>query len=312
MCTRRPSGPGWISSISPMICSKRPSLRPVGDLRVPAAAVRRRPLEDAAEELHPLVEVECLEGVDPERLEEAARGVQVLLVRRRVADERDALRADVDRVRPLVDRGDPRADHDVAPVGVVRLRRVGLDDPVGEGGILPRLREHGRIGQRAVAAGEHDVLRAADELRVLVEEDEVRRVAVSGIGALEPADLRVVAVVVPAEPPRDDVRHAQDVRDAGVVLPPGGADQRAEAPARPGLELCERGPVGRQEVRLGLRPQNRLAEVERELLVRLDRVVARPVDRDLLRAEAEVDRGRVDDQRAETVADDCDRRVTRR
>ena len=89
------------------------------------------------------------------------------------------------------------------------------------------------------------------------------------------------------------------------------ADQRAEAPARPGLELRERGPVGRQEVRLGFRAQDRLAEVERELLVRLDRVVARPVDRDLLRAEAEVDRGRVDDQRAETVADDCDRRVTR-
>ena len=37
-----------------------------------------------------------------------------------------------------------------------------------------------------MAAGEHDVPRAADELRVLVEEDEVRRVAVPRIGTLEP------------------------------------------------------------------------------------------------------------------------------
>src|SRR5205823_1303904 len=65
------------------------------DLRVPAAPGRRGSLEDAAEELDALVEVERLIRVDAERLEEAARRVQVLLVRHRVADERDALRADV-------------------------------------------------------------------------------------------------------------------------------------------------------------------------------------------------------------------------
>ena len=143
-CTRRPSGPGLISSISPMICSKRPSSRPGRDPRLPAAAVRRGALEDPAEELDPLVEVEVLERVDPERLEEAARRVQILLVRRRVAHERDALRPDVDRVRPLVDRRDPGADDDVAAARVVLLRRVRLHDPVGERGILARLREHGR------------------------------------------------------------------------------------------------------------------------------------------------------------------------
>ena len=63
----------------------------LSDLRVPAAALRRGALEDAAEELDALVEVERLEGVDAERLEEAARRVQVLLVGGRVADERDAL-----------------------------------------------------------------------------------------------------------------------------------------------------------------------------------------------------------------------------
>src|SRR5213076_1241560 len=77
------------------------------DLRVPAAALRGGALEDAAEKLDPRVEVERVERVDPERLEEAARRVQVLLVRARVADERDALRAHVDHVRPFVDRGDP-------------------------------------------------------------------------------------------------------------------------------------------------------------------------------------------------------------
>ena len=78
---------------------------------------------------------------------------------------------------------------------------------------------------------------------------------------------------------------------------------------RPGVELGERRPVGGQEVRLGLRAQHGLAEVVGELLVGADRVVGRPVDRDLLGLEAEVDRGGVDDQRAEAVADDGERRV---
>ena len=278
------------------------------DPLLPAAPRRRRALEDPAEELDALVEAERLERVDAERLEEAARRVQVLLVGDRVADQGDDLRADVERVRPLVHRRDARADHDVAPALVVLLRRVGLDDPVGEHRVLARLGEHRRERQRAVARREHHVLRAPDEVRVLVVEDEVRLAPVH-VPALQPADLRRVAVVVPAELVVDDLGLGHDVRHAGVVLPARGAEQRCRAPPRPRLELGEGRPVGREEVRLRLGAEDRLAEVERELLVRLDRVVARPVDRDLLRPEAEVDGGRVDDERAEPVAHDRDRRV---
>ena len=66
--------------------------------RSPAAIFASQPrrdgdgaLEDLAEELDALVEVELLERVDAERLEEAARRVQVLLVGRRVAEQRDHL-----------------------------------------------------------------------------------------------------------------------------------------------------------------------------------------------------------------------------
>ena len=247
---------------------------PGSDPCLPAAAVRRGALEDPAEELDSLVEVEVLERVDPERLEEAPRRVQILLVRSRVAHERDALRPHVDRVRPLVDGGDARADDDVAAAGVVLLRRVRLDDSVGERRILTRLREHGREGEGAVAAGDHHVLGAAGEVRVLVEEDEVRRVAVRRGGALQPADLRRIALVVPAQLAGDDVRLGHDVRDARVVAAARRAEQRLDAPARPRLELGERRPVGGQEVRLGLRAQDGLSQVEGELLVGLDRTLA--------------------------------------
>ena len=123
--------------------------------------------------------------------------------------------------------------------------------------------------------------------------------------------LRRIALVVPAELAGDDVRLGHDVRDARVVAAARRAEQRLDAPARPGLELGERRPVGGQEVRLGLRAQDRLPQVERELLVGLNRGWRRPVDRDLLGPEAEVHRRRVDDQRAEAVADDRDRRISR-
>ena len=78
---------------------------------------------------------------------------------------------------------------------------------------------------------------------------------------------------------------------------------------RPGVELGERRPVGREEVRLGLRAQHGLAEVVGELLIRADRIVGWPIDRDLLGLEAQVDRGGVDDQGAEPVAHHGERRV---
>ena len=161
-----------------------------------------------------------------------------------------------------------------------------------------------------MAAGEHDVLRAADELGVLVEEDEVRCVAVlSRRAAASRPSWRSGCRSSRAAARRRLPFPGYPARPGCIAAGPSGA--AAQAPARPGFEFCECRPVGRQEVRLGFRAQDRLAQVERELLVRLDRIVARPVDRDLLGAKAEVDRGRVDDQRAETVADDCDRRVTR-
>ena len=69
-------------------------------------------------------------------------------------------------------------------------------------------------------AGESDVLGAADELRLLVEQNEVGWAAVRGRGALQPADLVRIAVVIPAQPVGDDVRLGHDVRHAGVVAAP--------------------------------------------------------------------------------------------
>ena len=83
----------------------------------PAAPRRRRPFEHLAEELDAIVERQRLEDIDPERLEQAARHVEVLLVGRGVAAQGDHLRAGVEGVRPLVDRRDPGAQDDVAPSG---------------------------------------------------------------------------------------------------------------------------------------------------------------------------------------------------
>ena len=65
---------------------------------------------------------------------------------------------------------------------------------------------------------------------------------------------------------------------------------------RPGVELGERRPVRREEVRLGLRPQHGLPEVVSELLVGADRVVAGPEDRKLVVLEAEITGGGVDEE----------------
>ena len=53
----------------------------------PAPPAGRGALQDLSQELDPLVEIGALERVDPQGLEEAPRGVQVLLLRRRPAQE---------------------------------------------------------------------------------------------------------------------------------------------------------------------------------------------------------------------------------
>ena len=90
------------------------------------------PLQRPAEEVDALIEGEPLKRVDAAAVEQAAGHVQVLLVGLGVAPQRDALRAGVDHVGPLVDRGDPRPEHHVAPARVVLLGLVGLHDPVGD------------------------------------------------------------------------------------------------------------------------------------------------------------------------------------
>ncbi len=155
-----------------------------------------------------------------------------------------------------------------------------------------------------MADRDHQVLRAADQLGVLVVEGEVGRRA--GL-ADDPADVAVADdPVLVAEHPGDERRLGEDLRHAGVELAPGRAQERRGILARPGVELGEGRPVGGQEVRLRLGAQDRLAEVPGELLVGADRVRALAEDADPLRGEAEVDGGRVDEERAEAVADDAD------
>ena len=284
-------------SISPEQLLEAPLAAALLDLLQPAAPARGGALEDVAQELHARFEGQAGEGVDAQRLEQAARHVEVLLVGRRVAAQGDALGPDVERVGPFVDRRDARPEHDVAPVGVVALGLVGLHDALvdlGVGGL--RLGQRRRERERPVAEREHHVLGAPDEVRVLVVEDEVRRILL----ALQPADAHRHARAVPVQALLHDARLGEDLRDAGVVLALRGAHERREAAVRPGVELGEGRPVGREEVRLGLRAQHGLAEVVGELLVRADRVVGRPVDRDLLGLEAQVDRGGVDDQASRT------------
>ena len=96
---------------------------------------------------------------------------------------------------------------------------------------------------------------------------------------------------------------------AGVELAADRSEQRRGVEPRVGVELREGRPVGRQEMGLGLGAQDRLAEIPGELLVGRDRVRLLAEDADLLGPEAEVDGRRVDEQRAEPVADDRQRDV---
>ena len=150
--TRRPAGPGSISVTSPIASSNRPSSRPLANLVRPAAPRSGAvPRSDLAEEVDALIEREPLERVDAAAVEQAARHVQVLLLGLGVAPQGDALGAGVERVRPLVDRRDPGAQHQVAPTGVVLLGLVGLHDPVGDraGPREPRRRSPGTPAGRA-------------------------------------------------------------------------------------------------------------------------------------------------------------------
>ena len=164
----------------------------------------------------------------------------------------------------------------------------------------------GRERERPVAEREHHVLGAPDEVRVLVVEDEVRRDPPraaasrraparasrpsSGACCTTPASVRI------SETPGLYLRFVE--RTSGARLRCDQASSSANV-----------GQSAGQEVRLGLRAQHGLAEVVGELLVRADRVVGWPVDRDLLGLEAQVDRGGVDDQGAEAVADHGEGRV---
>src|SRR5256885_16324862 len=64
-----------------------PVVPALGDDLVPLAPVRRRTPQGAAEELDAVLEGEALERVDAAAVEQAARHVQVLLVRVRVAPQ---------------------------------------------------------------------------------------------------------------------------------------------------------------------------------------------------------------------------------
>src|SRR6266566_8962749 len=79
---------------SPLVAT---SPNPLG----PAPSRRRRTLENRAEEVDPLVEGHPLKGVDAKSLEEAPRGVQVLLVGLRISQQRNHLRAEVECVCPF-------------------------------------------------------------------------------------------------------------------------------------------------------------------------------------------------------------------
>ena len=300
----RPAGPGRMALTFPMNSSKRPSSARLLDLVAPVAPRGRGAAEHLADEVDALVEGEALEGVDAGAVEQAARHVQVLLVRVRVAPQRDALGARVHAVDPLVHGGDARADDDVAPALVVLLRLVGLDHPVGGLGVVARLAVHAGEGERAVADRDQAVLAAADQLRVLVVQREVRRrPRLAG----DPADLHAAEdALVVAELLADDGGLGEDLGHARVELPARGAEQRRQAAAGGRVHLGERRPVGRREMRLRLRAQHRLTQVPGELLVGLHRVRVLAEDPDLLGAKTEVDGGRVDEDRAEAVPDDAD------
>ena len=109
----------------------------------------------------------------------------------------------------------------------------------------------------------------------------------------------------------DEVYYVEDLGDTGVVLAFYRAPQRRRGAVRPGVELGERRPVGREKMRLRLRAQHRLAEVIRVLLVGRDGVLAHPEDRYLLAAETEIARSAMDDQRAEAVSHNGQHGVTR-
>ena len=155
------------------------------------------------------------------------------------------------------------------------------------------------------------MLRAADEVRVLVVER--RSAAVGAELALQPADLRR-GTRLSSQPSRagDDVASARMSGDARVVPAPRSSGAAASRLRRD--QASSWANVGQSAGRKCDSDSERSTvwpEVVRELLVRVDGVVVRAEDRDLLGPEAEVDGGRVDDQRAEAVADDGDRRVAR-
>ena len=269
------------------------------ELLDPRPALGRRPAQHDLEEVEPLLERERLEGVDAAAVEQAARNVQVLLVGLGIAAQRDAACAGLDGVHPFVGRGDSGADDDVLRAGLVLLGLVRLYDTVAGSRIVPRPPVDAGEGERAVADRDHRVLAAPEQDRILVVKGEMRRWPRF---AYDPAHL------APADQPalvpeggRDDFRLGEDLGDAGIELAKGGAEERPRIEPRVRIHLRERRPVCRHEMRLGLGAQNRLPEVPGVLLVRVDGVRLRPEDADLLRPEAEVDRGRIDVEGAEAV-----------
>ena len=233
------------------------------DRRSSRAGVGEVPFRISPEELDPLVEAKA-PGTRPRPCaSKKQRGVF------RSCSSGAGLRSSethlgprVERVRPFVHRGDPGADHHVAAAG---RRRSWARTPGRRGRSRPGSSRASASGarerQRPVTEREHHVLARG---RGIARPRRRGRSAgwVRARRWIQPTFCRH-APFVPAERLLDRRRLGQDLRDARVVAAPDRPEERRRAAARPGVELGEGRPVGRQEVRLGLGPEDGLAEVPR-------------------------------------------------
>ena len=203
----------------------------------------------------------------------------------------------------------PDPTHEVAPASVVLLRLVGLHDPIGKPRIAAGLAEDAGERQGTVTDRDHHVLGATEQVSVLVVEGEVQGRA--GLANDPPHPRAAEDPPLVAQLLGHHRRLGEDLGDAGVELAADGPEKRRGVEPRVSVDLGEGRPVGGQEVRLGFGTQHRLTEVPGELLVGGDGIRPFAEDADLLRPEAEVDGGRVDEQGAEPVTDHGQRNVRR-